>query len=231
MLRIETSSTPPRSALASSVLVLNRGYLPVHVITVRRALVLLCRNRAEVIDAEDRQYANYSLEAWLELSELRRLERQTLEEAGELPPSEEDPWCEEDWIRSVRCHILAPRIVRLTLFDQFPRVSLRLNRRNLLARDNNRCQYCGDALHNSQLTLDHVVPRSRGGATSWENLVCACAPCNTRKGDRTPVEARMKLLKRPTSPQHHPLLLAKLRNPKYASWRSFLPHLAGEATA
>ena len=217
MLHRDHSSALSPSALSSSVLVLNRGYQPVHVITVRRAMVLLCRDCCEVIDNTDNQYANYSFAHWLEHSELRRME---LEDGlGED---------EDEWIRGVRYWILAPRIVRLTNFDRFPRIALRFNRRNLFARDQHRCQYCHRALHNHQLTMDHVVPRSRGGPTSWENVVCACVQCNTDKGDRTPSEASMNLARKPVAPQHHPLLLAKLRNPKYAAWKTFLPAMARE---
>jgi 5-methylcytosine-specific restriction endonuclease McrA len=72
------------------------------------------------------------------------------------------------------------------------------------------------------LSIDHVLPRSRGGITSWENLVCACLGCNIKKGGRTPHEARMKLVGRPVKPKRNPLLLLKLENPKYASWRIWL---------
>ena len=233
MLRINHSSDLAASALSSSVLVLNRGYMAVHVINVRQALVLLCRECCEVIDNLNGQFANYALSEWLEFSELRRME---LDEFGSWDDAAMahghaamDDELDDEWIRSVRCHILAPRIVRLTDYDKYPKSVLRFNRRNLFARDHHRCQYCRRALPNNQLTLDHVLPRSRGGETSWENVVCACVHCNTAKGDRTPCEASMPLMRKPAAPQHHPLLVAKLRNPKYASWRTFLPELAAIA--
>ena len=74
----------------------------------------------------------------------------------------------------------------------------------------------------NQLSLDHVIPRSRGGGTTWENTVCCCLSCNTRKGSRTPKEARMKLLSHPRKPRFNPLLARKLDNPKYECWRTFL---------
>jgi 5-methylcytosine-specific restriction endonuclease McrA len=114
-------------------------------------------------------------------------------------------------------------VIRLVRFDRVPRQALRFNRRNLLARDGNCCQYCGRSHPASQLSLDHVVPRSRGGQTSWDNVVCCCVSCNTRKGGRTPQEARMRLIRAPVKPRHNPLLSMKLSNPKYASWRTFLP--------
>jgi 5-methylcytosine-specific restriction endonuclease McrA len=194
-------------ALSSSVLVLNRFYLAVHVVSVRRAFALLYREMAEVLDIEDGQYANYDFSAWLEISELRSEAKRP----------------EDDWIRSVTFEVQVPRVIRLLRYDRVPRTSLRFNRRNLFARDGHRCQYCGNSPPSQQLSLDHVIPRSRGGATSWENVVCCCVRCNTRKGGRTPQEARMNLLRPPAIPTQSPLLAMKLNNPKYATWRAFIP--------
>ncbi len=82
-----------------------------------------------------------------------------------------------------------PRVIRLLAYDRLPKQTVRFNRRNLFARDNNRCQYCGKRFPTSELSLDHVVPRSRGGDTTWENIVCSCVACNVRKGGRTPTSA------------------------------------------
>jgi 5-methylcytosine-specific restriction endonuclease McrA len=192
--------------LASSVLVLNRFYVAIHVINVRRAFGLLCRELAEVIHVEDGQYANYDFESWREISELR---------AQFKTP-------DDDWVRSVNFVIQVPRVVRLLYYDRLPKQTIRFNRRNIFARDTNRCQYCGKKFPTSELSLDHVVPRSRGGETSWENVVCSCVKCNVRKGGRTPHEANMHLIKVPVKPKRSPLLSVKLGNPKYQSWKSFL---------
>ena len=197
----------PSQALLASVLVLNRFYMAVHVVGVRRAFGLLYREAAEVISVEQGQYANYDFESWVLLCGMRREER----------PSG------EDWIRSVSFEVQVPRVIRLLRYDRVPKLSLRFNRRSVLARDEHQCQYCGVTLPPSQLSLDHVVPRSRGGLTSWENVVCSCVACNTRKGGRTPQEARMRLRKKPAKPRRNPILLRKLDNPKYVSWRTFLP--------
>ena len=93
---------------------------------------------------------------------------------------------------------------------------------NLLARDGNCCQYCGRHFPTVQLSLDHVVPRSRGGKTNWENVVCSCISCNVKKGGHTPQEARMKLHRKPAKPKHSPLLAMRLGNPKYESWKTYL---------
>ena len=74
---------------------------------------------------------------------------------------------------------------------------MKLNRRNLYARDANRCQYCGQRFPTKELTIDHIVPRMIGGEHSWQNLVCACVKCNARKGGRTPVQAKMRLVRGP----------------------------------
>ncbi len=200
--------TGPSCTLNTSVLVLNRGYLAVHVVPARRAFVLLYRELAEVVHVESGQYANYDFESWCEISELR---------------SEEEMVADHDWVRTVSIRIQVPRVIRLYRYDRVPRQTLRFNRRNLFARDEHRCQYCGANKPSSQLSFDHVMPRSRGGPTSWENVVCACVDCNTRKGGRTPQEARMKLMRKPTKPKYSPVLVSKLKNPKFESWRSFIP--------
>ena len=193
--------------LNTSVLVLNRHYMATRVITAKRAFVLLYREAAEVIDIEEGQFSNYDFDSWCEMSRLR----------SELPRHE------EDWVRAVHFDIQVPRIVRLIRFDRQFSTALRLNRRNLFARDNHSCQYCGQSLPPSQLSLDHVVPRSKGGLTTWENVVASCVHCNTKKGGRTPLEARMKLRNEPSKPTQNPLLTVKLTNPKYESWKTFLP--------
>ncbi len=201
-----TAPAGAASPLSASVLVLNRFYMAVHVVNVRRALGLLCRELAEVIHLDQGQFANYNFESWREISELR---------ASFKEPN-------EDWISSVNFEIQVPRVIRLLTFDRVPKQTIRFNRRNIFARDGNRCQYCGRSFPTSELSLDHVVPKSRAGATCWENIVCACVTCNVRKGGRTPQEAHMKLIRQPAKPKRSPLLAIKLGNPKYESWKTFL---------
>lgn len=188
------------------MLVLNRLYMAVHVVNVRRAFGLLCRELAEVINLEEGKFANYSFESWREMSELRAEGKQL----------------NDDWIRSVNFEIQVPRVIRLLLFDRLPKQKLHLNRRNVLARDSHLCQYCGRHFPSHLLSIDHVMPRSRGGETTWENVVCACLTCNVKKGDRTPREAHMKLIETPTRPKRNPMLVMKLSNPKYEGWRVWL---------
>ena len=193
-------------ALACSVLVLNRVYVAIHVTGVRRAFGLLCRQLAEVVHCEEGRFANYDFESWRVYCDLRA----------------DSKGSHEDWIRAVNFEIQVPRVIRLLEYDRMPSRSLRLNRHTVLARDEHRCQYCGRRFPAGQLSLDHVTPRSRGGTTSWENLVCACLGCNVKKAGRTPQEAHMSLVRRPIRPKRSPLLTLKLRNPKYESWRTWI---------
>jgi 5-methylcytosine-specific restriction endonuclease McrA len=203
-------SHAPSGTLGMSVLVLNRSFVAVHITNVRRAITLLFRQLAEVVLIEEGQYGAYSFDSWRELSAVRASFRD--------PTGDPD----QDWVRAVGYDLQAPRVIRLVSCDRGPRNGLRFNRRNVFARDGNLCQYCGHHFPTSELSLDHVMPRSRGGVTSWENIVCACVACNVRKGGRTPTEARMQLIRQPVKPKRSPLLSIKLGNPKYASWKSFV---------
>lgn len=113
-----------------------------------------------------------------------------------------------------------PSVIRLAQFVRRPHPRPRLTRREVFARDGERCQYCGQ--RGGQLTLDHVVPKHRGGAHAWENLVTACRACNHRKGGRTPQEARMELLSEPRRPSTHPSVMYAPYLTKYDEWRPFL---------
>ncbi len=195
------------TALDSSVLVLNKMFMAVHVISVRRAFCLLCKDLAEVVTLEEGQFATYDFSSWTELSALR----------SKLYRKEED-----DWVRTSTIEIQAPRVVRLLGYDKVPRQTVKFNRRNIFARDHNQCQYCGKKFVMSELSLDHVIPRSQGGATTWDNIVCACVDCNVRKGGRTPRQANLTLIRKPEKPKRSPILNMKLSQKKYQSWQSFL---------
>ncbi len=197
-----------KSPLGGNILLLNRFYMAVHVISVRRGLVLLYRELAEVIHVERGRFSNHDFESWLEISEFFA--------------SEPNASSLRDFVRSVNFQIEVPRVLRLFGYEKAHNCIVRFNRRNLFARDANRCQYCGQKFPFDQLSFDHVIPQSRGGKTTWENVVCCCLRCNGRKGNRTPEEAAMRLIRRPCKPKTNPILTLKLQNPKYESWRSFL---------
>ena len=194
------------TALTCNVLVLNRFYMAIRVINVRRAMTLLYRECAEVITIEDGQYNNYDFDSWCELSQLLSMEKQP----------------DEDYIQAVNFELQVPRIVRLTRYDRVPKIAVRFNRKNLFARDNHQCQYCGQTRPVGQLSLDHVVPRAHGGRTTWENIVCSCLSCNSKKGGRTPKQAGMKLLSTPVKPRSNPAMSIPLDDPRYKSWQTFV---------
>ncbi len=194
------------SALDSHVLVLNKHYAALRVITARRAMSLLFRRIAEIVSVEETQWQNYDFESWQDISQLRsEYERE-----------------KHEWIRCIRFDIAVPRIVRLLSYDRFPRRLVKFNRRNIFARDGNLCQYCGRKFSSSELSLDHVIPRSRGGLADWDNIVCCCVKCNVRKGGRTPTEANMRLINVPHRPKRSPVITLRLTSEKYASWKQFL---------
>ena len=194
--------------LDASVLVLNKLYMAVHVISARRAFGLLFKDLAEVVTLADGHYQSYDFASWRDVSAARARFK--------------DP--DDDYVRTVHFEIQAPRVIRLLGYDRLPRQRVKFNRRNIFARDGNRCQYCGKRFSTSELSLDHVMPRSRGGGANWENIVCACLKCNVKKGGRTPTEANMKLFREPVQPKTSPVLSLKLSHRKYESWKTFLDH-------
>jgi 5-methylcytosine-specific restriction endonuclease McrA len=129
-------------------------------------------------------------------------------------------------IRSVATQIPAPAVVRLVEMVRRHRVRIAFSRRNVFLRDGHRCQYCNVRLPAAELTADHVVPRSSGGPTSWDNVVTACGPCNRVKANRTPAQARMILRRKPERPSSLPgpsLGLSQESAPEV--WREFLAHV------
>jgi 5-methylcytosine-specific restriction endonuclease McrA len=172
---------------------------------------MLCKELAEVIhietDAAGRsQWQNLKFDDWRELSQLKL----------EFEPDE------YEWIHTVRFQIAVPRIIRLLAYDKLPRQDVKFNRRNIYARDSSRCQYCGRKFPTTELSLDHVVPKSQGGKSSWENIVCCCIKCNVKKGGRTPEQAHLHLIVKPTKPKRSPVINIRLADERYSSWRQFL---------
>lgn len=194
------------AALSASVLMLNRLYMAVRVVSAKRALSLVYCDQAEVVSVEDGQFLSYDFSNWVEVSAAK----------ASFEPEQ------HDWIHTVRFQVAVPKIVRLLGYDRLPRADVKLNRRNLFARDNSTCQYCGKRFPPGELSVDHVTPRSQGGTTCWDNVVCACVRCNVKKGGRTPEQARMHLIVKPKRPRRSPILTIKLSDSKYASWRQFL---------
>lgn len=145
----------------SNVLVLNASFEPLSVVSIQRALILLLKEKAEVVEAA------------------------------------------QAVLRSERMTVPVPLVIRLVYYVRIPYpISLPISRRALLVRDRYTCQYCGSQPGRQDLTIDHIVPKSKGGATTWENVVAACRRCNGKKGNKTPAEAGMKLLAEPARPQY-----------------------------
>ena len=182
--------------LNTNVLVLNRYYQPVHVTSVKRAFSLLYQGVAKAID---HQYRLYEFADWAALAA-----------------------DSHDAISTINRQIRVPRVVVLSAYEYLPKGRVRFSRLNIYARDNDTCQYCGQQLPRSELNLDHVSPRSQGGKTSWENVVCSCVECNLLKGGRTPEQARMKLLKKPVRPRWTPFFRGASKRVTYREWLPFL---------
>lgn len=194
-------------ALDSSVLVLNRFFAAIQVISARKAFEMLCGERAEVVHVFNGAFESFDFESWKELSQMQHLFQDS---------------DHSDWVSTISFDIRVPRIIRVLVYEKLPERKIKFNRRNIFARDAHRCQYCGKRYPTSELSLDHVVPLSQGGGTNWTNIVCACTECNKRKGGRRPREAGMKLIRLPEKPRRSPALRMKLRSDKYSSWKHFL---------
>ena len=158
-------------------LILNATYEPLSIVSARRAIVLVLREKAVIVEQSD------------------------------------DIW------HSERAGHPVPSVIRLRRFVKVPYARrVALNRRAVFARDEHECQYCGTVAEN----IDHVVPRSRGGAHTWENVVASCRRCNLRKGNRTPKEAGMALEASPQAPRRHGWVLVNLGSPPHPSWQPYL---------
>jgi 5-methylcytosine-specific restriction endonuclease McrA len=184
-------------ALEHPTLVLNRQWQPVSVATVARSLVLLWNESARVVDPED-----YRLYTWADWSSLRPRE-------------------DENFIQAVQFRLRVPEVIVLNEYDRLPTAAVSFSRRNVFKRDHWTCQYCGCQPGSEELTIDHVIPRSHGGSSTWENCVLACIGCNSRKADRTPQQAGLRLHKTPTRPAWKPLY-APRDGVRIESWSKFL---------
>ena len=163
--------------LNQQVLVLNKHWVAVHVCTVRRALTLLFQELARVV-TED--FETYDFQSWRELSEF----------ADGTHPI----------IHTPNFQMLLPSVIVLSRYQKCPPRIIRFNRRNIFVRDQHTCQYCGRTPREDDLTIDHIIPKSRGGHTVWENVALACTTCNTKKGDRLPSECGMHPIRTPKKP-------------------------------
>jgi len=186
------------------VLVLNRLWQPINLCSARRAIGLLFLGHAQAVGTfGEEQFSTHDFESWLRL--------------------EERP---EDWpvVNTVSSCFCLPSIIVLAAFDRLPRKEVKFSRENIFQRDGYLCQYCRKKFDTRELNLDHVIPRDKGGATSWENVVTSCIRCNTKKGNKLPKEAGMFPLKKPVAPKWRPLVgfRKELESHYHQSWRLFL---------
>lgn len=190
------------TVLDQPVLVLNRYWQPVQTCSVRRALHLLCVGHARVVQTDgENKFQTHDFGSWMDYS------------------NSSD---EGEFIHTVRLAVRVPNILVLGLYDKIPRLEVKFTRRNVFLRDQFTCQYCAKSLPEPQLNLDHVIPRQKGGRTTWENIVTSCVRCNTRKANKLPQEADMHPLHKPVAPRWKPLFGIRENGLPAASWARFI---------
>lgn len=188
--------------LNQKVLVLNRLWQAVNICSARRALALLFQGHAQVVlGDEDGLFQTFNFPEWRDFSL-----QDTHPEA----------------VQTVSFRLRVPRVIMLLVFDRLPRKEVKFTRHNIFLRDKNQCQYCAKVMDRKDLNLDHVIPRHRGGPTTWENIVCSCIRCNTRKANRTPKEAGMRLISTPRKPKWRPFIQFNLAAYCHDSWKHFV---------
>jgi 5-methylcytosine-specific restriction endonuclease McrA len=183
--------------LSSNVLVLNKVFQAIQIISVRKAFALLYKGQVKAV-LED--YSTYGFQDWKDIPILP----------------------DDEYVTTPTFRIKVPRVILLLQFDKLPKQEVKFCRKNIFLRDNNRCQYCGKKYSTEELNLDHVVPTSKGGKTCWENVVCSCLTCNVKKGSRIPEEASIRLISKPVKPNWHPLLKLALSAKFHKSWKNFI---------
>lgn len=212
------------------VLVLNKSWSPIGIITLEKALKKLTVTykdgtpKARIIDCVN-DFQQMTWEHWAYFCPVCQIIRNTREEIGKghtciecLSKLGQVASPDEDGLKTTTTIFRIPTVIQYTLYDKLPQQKVHYNRRTIYKRDENICQYCGRRKSGNELSLDHVVPRCQGGLTTWENIVVACTECNMKKAGRTPEEAGMSLLRRPVKPKYS-LFTDDI---KIKSWEHFL---------
>lgn len=200
------------NVMSLSVLSLNKVYQPIGLISVKEAIESIFTERAEIVDVEENgDFLGYDVNSWLELSLLKNM---MIEEGENI---------EEIWINSKDPFFIAPKVIRYLHYDKFHQKKIKFSRKNIIIRDNYRCIYCNKKFPIENLQLEHLIPRSRGGKTTWENTATACYKCNSKKSNRTPEESGMKLHWKPFKPK---FLFKKnklvFKDNRYKLWEHFI---------
>jgi len=189
-------------ALELPVLVLNRYWQPVHTCSARRAVHLLCLGHAQVVQVEgEEKFTTHDLVSWVGYSE---------------------QIVSDEMIHSVKLALRVPKIIVLSIYDRLPRLEVKFTRRNVFLRDKFTCQYCEKVMPENKLNLDHVIPRDKGGRTTWDNIVASCVKCNTRKANKLPHEANMHPASKPFAPRWRPLYGLQENGLADESWDHFI---------
>ncbi|MEM8868354.1 MAG: HNH endonuclease [Verrucomicrobiota bacterium] len=175
-----------------------------NIVGVQRAFGLLLQDHAQVIYTGDGSFQMMDSEKWLQLS------------------MDAEPEENEDYVQTVRMRIRVPKVLLLREYGQLPVQEVKFTRENLFERDNYRCQYCGNGFEAQDLNMDHVIPRDRGGRTSWENIVTSCIKCNSRKANRLPHQASMHLIRKPERPKWRPFISSLIGQDYDADWDHFI---------
>lgn len=187
------------------VLVLNKAWLPVNIVPYKRIFNLLCKGHANCLSSD---YCVYTFKEWLDFYSVNEINS--------------DRILENKHVMTVSYEIPIPEIIILTHYSKVRDSRIRLTKSNILKRDKYICQYSGKRLDKSVATLDHVIPKAQGGTETWENLVCCCPVINSQKGDRTPEEAGLELLKQPKSPHSYNSLFNLDNECIPETWKPFL---------
>lgn len=187
----------------ADALVLNANYNAIQICDWKKSISLLWQGACQAVDKDTRAY---NFKEWSEISA-----------EMEAHPG--------GFVHTATLKIAVPEVIRLTKYDRLPKADVKFNRNNLYQHYKGLCCYCGNKFNKGELNLDHVIPRSRGGLTNWNNIVTSCYPCNTRKDNRTPNEAGMALLVPPSKPRwrgHQDLIVTKLPIKIRESWQNWL---------
>lgn len=184
-----------------NVLVLNRLWQAIQVCSVRVAMAHLWTGNAEVVLEQNGDYLQFSYNEWADFS---------ADHNG------------EDVVRTVTAKLRIPKVILLKFFDRLPQREVKFTRMNVFERDNDTCQYCGYKGDRKEMNIDHVIPRDHGGKTEWENIVLSCIPCNSRKANRTPAQAGMRLRKLPKRPRWRPMLKGSMDCDTHKAWEHFI---------
>lgn len=197
--------------LTSNTLVLNRNWMAIQVCSVKRAINLLYQGHAKAIDQD---FSSYNFNDWSQVSQ----------EMVEIDSNE--------FIFSPTLKLKIPRVIVLMLYDKLPKRHVSFSRKNIFERDKYTCQYCGkkeketsrnvSQMGKNVLNLDHIVPRSRGGKTTWKNVVVTCCKCNTKKGNKLLEELGWTLFKIPKEPSWLPIINIGLTLKPHKQWINFL---------